>query len=94
MQHAFGVEDLGDDFSGAKVSHETHLTGCAKNAAHRAAGLGADANRVARVVTHQHRLNDLAIVEAQKKFAREAIAAEDFTIERGLIEGKPFVFAN
>ena len=64
MQHAFGVEDLGDDFSGAEVPHETHLTGCAEDAAHRAAGLGADADRVARVVTHQHRFDDLTVIEA------------------------------
>ena len=94
MQHAFRVEDLGDDFSGAEVPHETHLPGRTENAAHRAAGLGADADRVACVVTHQHRFNDLTIVEAQEKFAREAIAAEDFAIERGLIEKKLFAFAD
>jgi hypothetical protein len=41
---------------------------------------------VACVVTHQDGFNDLTIVEAQEKFAREAIATEDFAIERGLFE--------
>jgi hypothetical protein len=49
---------------------------------------------VARVVAHQNCFDDLAIVEAQKKFAREVIAAEDLAIERGLIEVKRFAFAD
>lgn len=84
---AAGVEDLGDDFPGPQMADEAHLPGRAEDAAHRATGLGADADGVATVVAHQHGFDRLAVAEAKEKFAGQAVGAADFIDDvRGIEE--------
>lgn len=93
-EDAADVEDLGDDFAGAEVADEAHLPGGAEDAAHGAAGLGADADGVATVVTHEDGFDGLAVAEFEEEFAGEAVAAADVFDDGGLIEEPRFPFAD
>ena len=88
------MQDLGDDFAGPQVADESHLAGGAEHAAHRAAGLGADADGVPSVVAHQHGFDGLAVIEAQQELARQAVAAADLVDDFRGIEEKRFVLAD
>ncbi len=86
VEDAAGVEDLADDFAGVEVADEAHLAGGAEHAAHGAAGLGADADRVASFVSHEDGFDDLPIGEAEEEFAGESVVAVDFLDDVGLVE--------
>eukprot|EP00964_Phaeocystis_antarctica_P157434 scaffold127594_cov69-Phaeocystis_antarctica.AAC.7 len=60
-----------EDLVGAQVTFEAHLAGRAERAAHRAAHLRRDA-RCAPVIRirHQHRLNELPVVQTQQTLSR------------------------
>jgi hypothetical protein len=73
-QPALEVEHLRDDLAGRQVALQAHLRGGAEGAAHGAAGLAADADGVAPVVAHQHRLDQLAIVQAKEGLGGVAVA--------------------
>ena len=93
-ENAAGVQDLGDDFAGPQVADESHLPGGAEHAAHRAAGLRADADGVPAGVAHEHRFDGLAVVEAQQELAGEAVAAVDLVHDFRGIQEKRFVLAD
>ena len=66
-------EHLGDDLTRRQVALEAALTGGAERTAHRAAGLGADAQRVAVRVVHEHRLDLSAVRQREEHLARLAV---------------------
>src|SRR6185295_19069850 len=73
--------DLIDDLADREVPHETHLTGRAERARHRAARLRREADRVARaVVRHQYRFDVVRVVQAQQRLARLAVGAGDLRL--------------
>ena len=94
LEDAAGVQDLGDDFAGPQVAHEAHLTGGAKYAAHGAAGLGADANGVPTVVSHQDGLDSLTVLQAKQELAGAAVRTADFIDDFGVIEKIRFALAD
>ena len=60
---------LADDLVGGKIADESHGRGSAEPAAHAAADLGTDADRMVRTALHRdvHRLDLAAIGEAQQQ---------------------------
>ena len=80
-QNAADMQHLSDDFAGGQMAHEAHLSCGAKDAAHGAAGLGADAGGGASFKGHEDGFDGLVILKMQQKFAREAVTAVggDFT---------------
>ena len=74
-QNAAGVMHLSNDLTRAQVADKTHLAGGAKDAAHGAACLGADAGGVTAGVAHDDGLDFLAVMQLEEVFARESIAA-------------------
>lgn len=75
LQEAVYEEGLGDDFAGGEVTLEAHLAGGAEDAAHGAAGLGADAGGGAAFEFHEDGFDGFAIGEGEEEFAGEAVAA-------------------
>ena len=71
-QPAGGVADLVDDLGGLEVAPEAELARGTERAAHRAAGLARDAQRVplargaAGRVVHQDGLDELAVIESME----------------------------
>ncbi len=80
------VMNLCDDFTGPQMPHKAHLARGTKNTAHGAAGLGADAGRVAPGVAHDDGLDLLAIRELEECFLSQSIAAGDVGGDTGRIE--------
>ncbi len=72
-QDLFDLENLGDDFGGAKMAFESHLSGGTKNATHGASDLGADASGGATDIGHEHGFDGLSVGELEEEFAGEAI---------------------
>ena len=94
VQNPPGVQDLRDDFPRPQMADEAHLPGRAKHTAHRATGLGAHADRVPSVVAHQHRLDGLAVAQAQQEFSGQPVGAADFVRHLRGIEEKRFSLAH
>lgn len=79
------------------MAHETHLSGGAKDAAHGAASLGADAGGSPSFKGHEDGFNCLVILKMQEKFTCEAVTAvggdsygQDIEIGFGLELGQDF----
>jgi hypothetical protein len=72
-QDLFDLENLGDDFGGAKVAFESHLSGGTKNATHGASDLGADASGGATDIGHEHGFDSLSVGELEEEFTGETI---------------------
>ena len=68
------VEHLGDDFADAQMAHEAHLAGRTEDAAHRAAGLGANTERAPLLIAHEHRFDELTVGEPKEVLSRLTIA--------------------
>src|SRR2546430_15083621 len=84
---ALPVPDLVDDLARGEISHETHLTGRAERAGHRAAGLRRNAHRVSCAVTrHEHALDVVPVAEHEQHLAGLAIRAR--LLAHGL-DGRP-----
>ena len=62
------VQDLGHNLARGQVALETHLARGTKDAAHRTSYLTADAGGVPVTIGHQHRLNQMAVGQAEEKF--------------------------
>ncbi len=88
-QDAPRVVDLGDDFAGTQVPHESHLPGRAKDTTHRASGLRADTDGVPPLVAHQDGLDRLAVAEAEEEFPGESSLLGYFLDGFGAIEEPP-----
>ena len=73
------------------MAAEPHLAGGAKNAAHSAANLGADAGGGAALKMHLHSFNGLVVAEAQQKFAGVAVAAVGGNGRLAFASYQPFV---
>jgi len=86
LENALDVEHLCDDFTGAQVSGEAHLSRGTKHTTHGAADLRADTGSETAVVAHQHGFDGFAIAEFQQKLARHAIAAFRFRRHLGGID--------
>jgi hypothetical protein len=80
------VKNLRDDFSGPEMPDKTHLPGGAEDATHRAACLGADANGVASIVSHEDGFYHLAITQAKQEFTSQPVRASDFIGHDRIIE--------
>lgn len=72
-QMALEMQHLGNDLTGREVAFEAHLPGGTESTAHGTAGLGGDAERIARIVAHQHGFDALAIRQAEQGFLCQAI---------------------
>ncbi len=58
-QFAGKIEHLRHDFAGGQIAEEAHLPGGAEDAAHGAAGLGADAEGAPLFVFHEHGFDEV-----------------------------------
>ena len=89
------IEHLRHDFADSEVAEEAHLPGGAKDAAHGAARLRADAERAPLVVAHEHRLDVLAIWQLEEDFFGTAVAGMLLTGNGGAMDdGVGFQFLN
>lgn len=73
-QHVQHMQHLGHNLAGVQMAHKAHLPGGAEDAAHGAAGLGADAGCETLPVGHDDRFDALAVGQAQQEFARAILA--------------------
>ena len=67
-------QHLRHDLAGGQIARQPGLARGAEDAAHRAAGLRADADRAALVVQHQHGLDGEAIGQPEQPLDRLAVA--------------------
>ena len=70
---------------GPQMPRESHLSRRAKNAAHRAANLRAEARGEASAKAHHDGLDRLAVREAQEKLPRQPVAARRVGDDFGFI---------
>jgi hypothetical protein len=72
---AFDMQSLSDDLTWSQVPDKSHLAGGAEDAAHGAPGLSAEAGGEAAGISHEHRLDFLAVAQAEKKLAGPPVGA-------------------
>ena len=82
------IEHLRHDFADSEVAEEAHLPGGAKDAAHGAARLRADAERTPLVVAHEHRLDVLAIWQLEEHFFGTAVAGTLLAGDGGTVNNR------
>ncbi|PYM05634.1 MAG: hypothetical protein DMD82_10560 [Candidatus Rokuibacteriota bacterium] len=87
-ERAIREDELGDDLVHAEVALGAHRPRVAERASEAAADLGRQAERVAVLVGHEHRMNTPGVLEPEDELAAAVLGRRD-ALDVGQGEGRP-----